>query len=314
MAKLGELVFQPTFEKAKRSDRREPEARDDAAAIKTYRYLRLGLIVVVVALTASVVIQRHNAGCWQGSISSYYYSPARPIFVSGLVAIAVSLIVIKGSTVIEDVLLNVAGMLAPIVAFVPTTEDAACVPHPGVVGGTNKLPAAIVGDVRNNIAALLVAGFLAFAVAVVIFLIEQAGSDKLATGYVKSQVFVLALTGLSLAVGVWLLASDHILQLHAKAAILMFGVLAIASGFNGIWLFAINKGDGSKTSPHWRSFASLYLAVGIAMIVAGVIIRSWPGPWAHRTLVLEFTETGLFAAMWVVQSVERWGRILQAEP
>ena len=92
----------------------------------------------------------------------------------------------------------------------------------------------------------------------------------------------------------------------------MFAVLAVASFFNGIWLFHVNRG-APKTSPRWRTFGLSYIAVGVAMALAGVIIKwLWPGPWDHRTLVLEMVEIGLFAAMWVVQSIERWGKILQA--
>ena len=59
---------------------------------------------------------------------------------------------------------------------------------------------------------------------------------------------------------------------------------------------------------HWA-----YPVVGGAMVIAGLVIMYvWPGPWDQRTLVLEMVEIGLFATMWVVQSVERWGKILQA--
>src|SRR5688500_8603696 len=135
VAELTDELFQPVLEQPKTRPNRGPEERDDAAAVLTYRYLRLGMVVVVLTLLTSVFIERRNAGCWQGSLSAYYYSPARPIFVSGLIAIAVSLIVIKGSIVIEDMLLNLAGMLAPIVAFVPTTFEEQCVPGQPLTGG-----------------------------------------------------------------------------------------------------------------------------------------------------------------------------------
>ena len=48
------------------------------------------------------------------------------------------------------------------------------------------------------------------------------------------------------------------------------------------------------------------------MAVVGMIIK-WvvPDPWDHRILVLEVVEITLFAAMWIVQSIERWGKPLQ---
>ena len=71
-------------------------------AIKSYRYLRLSIVVVVAALMASVLLEVYHAGCWQESISAYYYTPTHSIFVGGLVAIGVALIAVnrhqRGST------------------------------------------------------------------------------------------------------------------------------------------------------------------------------------------------------------------------
>ena len=39
-------------------------------AVKTYRYLRLAIVVVVVALMVSVLIERSHPTCRQGSISA----------------------------------------------------------------------------------------------------------------------------------------------------------------------------------------------------------------------------------------------------
>jgi len=60
-------------------------------AIKSYRYLRLSIVVVVAALMASVLLEMFHAGCWQESISAYYYTPTHAIFVGGLVAIGISI-------------------------------------------------------------------------------------------------------------------------------------------------------------------------------------------------------------------------------
>ena len=91
-------------------------------AIKTYRYLRVGMIGAVVLLAASISIEIVKAGCAQTSISAYYYTPARAIFVGAMFVVGVSLIVYKGRTPWEDNWLNVAGMLAPVVAVVPMSK------------------------------------------------------------------------------------------------------------------------------------------------------------------------------------------------
>jgi len=92
--------------------------------IKTYRYLRLAMLNMLVMPATGVLVERaHNdAGCLQPSISDYYYTPARAVFVASLTTIGVCMIALKGSTEWEDILLNLGGMLAPVVAFVATPE------------------------------------------------------------------------------------------------------------------------------------------------------------------------------------------------
>ena len=101
---------------------------DNPYVLKSYRYLRLVMVGLVVLLAASVLIelQQTGFGCWRTSISSYYWTPVRGVFVGALVAIGTCLIVLKGNTPVEDVLLNVAGALAPIVAFVPILDPKEC--------------------------------------------------------------------------------------------------------------------------------------------------------------------------------------------
>ena len=48
----------------------------------TYRYLRAGMVVVIVMLVAAIVIDSLPTGCWQESISAYYYTAARNVFVA----------------------------------------------------------------------------------------------------------------------------------------------------------------------------------------------------------------------------------------
>ena len=124
-------------------------------AIKSYRYLRLAIVVVVLSLIASVIIERAKTSCWEVSISAYYYTPVHAMFVGALVAIGVCLIAVKGSEEWEDMLLNVAGILAPIVAFVPTSPPSrSCASSPfGAVDAEAYLD--------NNILAFGIGGVVA---------------------------------------------------------------------------------------------------------------------------------------------------------
>ena len=65
----------------------------DVAAVKTYRYLRITMVGAVVLLGVSIVIERSNVDCWQTSVSAYYYTPVRAIFVGMLLAIGLAVTV-----------------------------------------------------------------------------------------------------------------------------------------------------------------------------------------------------------------------------
>src|SRR4051794_16730122 len=97
-------------------------------SIKTYRYLRMAMIAMIVLLGASLVIEwsKTDPRCLQTSISAYYYTPVRAIFVGALISIGVCMVLLKGNTEPEDILLNVAGILAPVVALVRTPGAGRC--------------------------------------------------------------------------------------------------------------------------------------------------------------------------------------------
>ena len=112
------------------------------AAVTTYNSLRLALAALVLLLFGSVALEAWAAGgCLQPSISAYYYTPAGPVLVGVLVAAGVSLIALKGNTDAEDVLMNLAGMLAPGVAFIPTPDAGTCSSAPLAVPDTPSIVA-----------------------------------------------------------------------------------------------------------------------------------------------------------------------------
>ena len=97
------------------------------AAVKTYNYLRIALAALVLLLFVSVALEWWAAdGCLQPSISAYYFTPVRAVFIGVLVTMGVCLVALKGNTDGEDVLMNLAGMLAPGVAFIPTVASGRC--------------------------------------------------------------------------------------------------------------------------------------------------------------------------------------------
>lgn len=121
----------------------------------------------------SILIEKAGLDCWQTSVSAYYYTPVRAVFVGTLMAVALALIVYKGRDAWEDTFLNAAGMLVPVVAIAPTTNvDVASqcwsIPPDASPKVNGELASWVTKIVDNNFDALLLAGAQAFVVAIVI--------------------------------------------------------------------------------------------------------------------------------------------------
>ncbi len=97
--------------------------------IYTYRYLRAAIVLLLFMMLFSIGFewfsqwQGTGQSCFLRSISAYYYTPVRTVFVGSLCAIGVVLIAYKGHSPEEDVLLNFSGFMAFVVAMVPTENN-----------------------------------------------------------------------------------------------------------------------------------------------------------------------------------------------
>lgn len=117
-------------------------------------------------LAPSIGIEIAKAGCAQTSISAYYYPPVRSVFVGAMFVVGLALIVYKGRSPWEDNWLNLAGMLSPVVAVVPTTDIGTCrsvAPLPA-----DTLPAWVAPSIDNNLWALWISGVAGLVVAVAV--------------------------------------------------------------------------------------------------------------------------------------------------
>jgi hypothetical protein len=284
----------------------------DLAALKTYRYLRLGMLAAAATLGYAIVEEQQHPGvnCFLGSISGYYYTAAHSVFVGVMVAIGVMLIVVKGKTVIEDASLTLAGMMAPIVAFIPTTDDVQGVCRASMLDAGRYEPArgspVVTASISNNLHALLFAGYVAIALIVIAYFVQR--NVRRSTSEFTTGTWISLASGLAIVIlGSILLRwkYDWVLKGHARAACAMFFFLAVAALANSVFGFRYQQ-----TS---KVFAWIYGAVGVAMIVAGVLFviersqdRSSLG--GHLVLVIEAVEIGLFVVFWAAQTVERWNQ------
>ncbi|MBY5163016.1 hypothetical protein [Salsipaludibacter albus] len=268
--------------------------------VTSYRSLRIGMVGAVVALAVSIGFERLGVDCWQPSISGYYYTPVRAILVGALMAVGLSLVVVKGRTQVEDALLNVAGMLAPVVAVVPTTQVSACwsVPPARFPVDVDTFDRLFAATIDNNMVALLVTGALGLVVAAVLASASPGGPRSAmarlepATRWgVQGAAVLLAAAAAALA---WWPAFP--LWAHDLAAITMFGCLVVAVWING-------RESGATGQSAYRA---AYRAIAIAMVAPALLFLPAFAGFAHRVFVVEAIEIVLFAVFWIVQTRQFW--------
>lgn len=287
-----------------------PQTITSRDAIKTYRYLRVGMVGAVVLLAVSIVLERRTAGgCWQTSISAYYYTPVRAIFVGGLFAVGLSLIVIKGRGLLEDLWLNLAGMLAPVVAVAPTTDLGRCwsvEPQPLPLRPDGELAGWVTTNVDNNIDALVITGAFGLAFAVVLAVLLHRGVIGRGERLERGTPAAFAATAAALGVVWW--ANDSWsgfgTRAHGIAAVLMFLALIAAVVSKALQ----HVGDRS------RRYVPIYSAIAVSMVVGGLAVSLLRVGGDHTVFVLEAVEIALFAVFWIVQTIENWDETTGATP
>lgn len=304
--------------------------RPTEVAIRTYRYLRMGMVAAIALIGVSVALEMlDSSGCFQQSFSAYYYTPARGVFAGALIAIALGMIAVLGSTPVEDAFLNLGGLLAPIVAFVPSGSANYC----SVVGPggkeLDKLQSTdtaqqradgVVANARaaidNNVAALLwVVGFALVGLVFVSFLRKERGfKAKLPREGVYILSYLLAsLFWVVAFVSFWQFTDKFYAWAHFTAAVLLFVCIFIVV-LNNAYDRAVKRGPGpgrSRKLPAlprrlstalWDRYGMLALAMVLSVIF---VVTVGPSQFPdHRTLVIEALLIGLFGIFWVLQTIE----------
>jgi hypothetical protein len=237
----------------------------------SYRYMRLALAMMALAVLVAMMIEKLRSPGWETAISSYYYTAARPIFTGALIGIGGLLIAIKGRTRIEDVALNLAGMMAPLVPLIPpgqsSSTDGSSISTVGF-GITDRQHHELLVNGLTTVLIIAIASFL---------LVYVVGKVKKRAVKLETHDWVgLVIAGGVAVVGVVLylnvdLVHDHA---HPSAASLMFVFLWPAIVAN------------AYSAPE-RRYRTLYSAVAISMIVVllGVVV----GDGSSRALAAQHT-------------------------
>jgi hypothetical protein len=264
--------------------------------------MAMPLLGLVLATSVLIQVFSTRPTCWLGSISAYYYTPARAVFVAALCAIGAALVIFKASTTREDTALNLAGVGAFALALIPTPlnsitpdadfEECSRSNEPT----TTQLEAAL-----NNNALTLVIGVTLLAVAFWVcfwVLRSQSGRPNLRS--------VLAATVLSLAgwVGyvIWQVTDASVRTVeragHAGGTICLF--LGIS--------FSVARGQQAPARSK-GIFAAGYVASLVLMIAGAAVFGSLWLFADNKFNALFWFETSLIAAFvlfWTLQTIEKW--------
>jgi hypothetical protein len=265
---------------------------DRDVALDTYRYLRGGIPVMLVMLCSALVIERARASCWQTSISAYYFTGVHAMFIASICAIGALMVVYKGSTDTEDLMLNLAGILAFVVAFVPTTR-------PVLLCGAAVLPVGAVTavSVLANVWALVVA--LAVSRAASWWMYHRTGTGRAHSTFGTAAVWVQRAV---LTAGfVTLIAAPHwfVGNAHGIAAAAMFGAFLVTVLINAFL-------SGRQEAALYHRVYQMISALMVLTLIAAVLVHFVLDDFNHVVLVVEVLLIAEFGTYWVVQTVEFW--------
>ena len=266
---------------------------EDNSARQTYLALRFAMLLLTAMLAVSIVLQVVVADsfCVLESISAYYHTAARNVFVGALCAIGVCLIVYRGNLDEENVALDYSGFMAFVVAFVPTEYDRACTAA-GVPSPTD--PGLADAAANNVLAVLVIALVAALAAWRVPWLRPKEGAplSRFATSAV-TVTLVLLVAGFL----IFFLQRDLFVRKgHATAAVLLFAGIIVVVGINARD-FAAKRG----VSLWWNRYTVMAVAMTVS-VVGSVVLYLFGVPYA--VLVVEALLIGEFAVFWGMQTAE----------
>ncbi|MBD8478771.1 hypothetical protein [Microbacterium sp. CFBP 8794] len=263
---------------------------------RTYRYVRLALIGATVLLALSVGIEIAG-GDPLPSISSAYYTPAGPVFVGALSAIALALLALSGRS-LEQALLDVAAVLALAIAYLPT---AVAGPGSGCPGATACVPDAVMPTVVNN--AVAVASVVLLGVIAALILARVQGTTSRGVTLTAATVAALVVAG---AVWAGVSPTSFFVIAHEAAAVGFFLLVAAVAAL-AAWRPHPRSSHGRGVRLAYGAVAAaivLTLAVLVAALLAGVDTAAVPVIlWGEAVAV------GLFAVFWLVQTIELWNEV-----
>jgi hypothetical protein len=275
--------------------------------VTTYRYVRVSIVAVVTLLFTALVVQI-AADDWEiePSISAYYYTPVRSVLVGSLVAAAFLLVAVRGRPGFEEALLNLGGMLLPVVAFIPTPIEPWC------PGDGTCVPPEFISGVEVSLSALLLLGAPGVGFALWTLLARAPHSRRAPSGYVGAMVIWAVVAVWFGPTADWAPRASLLDFGHYVAAVGVFAIMVVVALINA------RRTDrsariGSRAVPYTAVY--VVVAVAMALTLVGALIAWWFATPNEGALIF-WVEAALLAAFslfWAVQTAEFWNLGLPEE-
>jgi hypothetical protein len=261
---------------------------------RTYRYLRLAISGTVVVIFVAIAASIPRAGLLP-SLSHYYYTPARMLFVAALITVSVCFLALSGRGV-ERALLDAAAVLAPLIAIVPTVIAPGSVPGVAVSCAGSCVPDMAMADVEVGIVTYLVVGVAVVALTVVLALTGEV--DRRA-GFLSSGIAAVVLLSVGAA---WVFARPVFLDVaHLATAVGFFGLISAVAVVNAFWP------SDRRMPPRWLRIAYVVIALAIILDVVGMQLFGWVHVGdVYGVFVGEVGALLLFVTFWILQTVQYW--------
>lgn len=273
----------------------------DTSLKRTYQYLRIGIGAAGILIGVAIAVDLINGGVARPSISDYYYSDARNIFVGALVAVSLGLFALSGYGP-QRVLLDAAAMFAPLIGLIPApraTWDE--------------------GAADRGVWTYLVFGTMLLVFVVVLRAVKNRQGVPFddPTGFHLS--IAIAVAWLILLAGTFLTCPELLRAAgHLAAAGLFFFLIAVIALVH--WRERIPKRDPDPDpltpqppAPATKSQKTIYALIGFALLTDVLLLISanfWGKEFGWPVVaVLEAVALVLFSFFWFVQSWQRRGDV-----
>ena len=269
---------------------------------RTYRYVRLGLIAAILSIFVSLIAHGTTYG-WPTSISALFYTPSGTVFVGAVFAVSFGLLALSGHSV-EQALLDLAGVVVPLIAIVPTvirTGDIA-----GVTAecgdAARCVPPEYVSGIANGMVTFAVIGGMGVIFAVVLAVVQRTISGGLLLAIAAATAIIAGMT-------IWWAVDpeSYVPSAHLVATVGFLSLMALVS------LMSAAGAGGTSYRAVYGALSVLFVLTLVFVMIASIVqfrgadLDAPTGP--PLVLIGEAIALAVFGIFWLAQTAQNWDEV-----